>query len=188
MYFYRLLALLVLQLVVAFPALAEGSGEGASSTLLWMTINFSIYAAILFWVYRKHGVKALKARSIGVEQEINNSLEQKRLAEEQLLLSKQRLEDIELEKKDVLRALEQEGEHLSLEVIKAAKRGAEAMERDVSRQVQDELAKAQEEIREEVVRGAMAKAHQEFSAGVAENVDQKLIHGALQVLEQSKAL
>ncbi len=151
--------------LVIFPSTAFAAGGGDPKTMLMLScINFSLFVALLVWVYKKFGAKELRARAARISDHIASSRKALAEAEHEYEGLKARLDDLEKVKKDLFVRYDQEGRKQSSLVLENASTSGIRISSDADRQVDTELSQASKKLREEVVGLAVEKTRGKLSS------------------------
>jgi len=135
-------------LVFAVCGLAaeEHSSQGIEA-LIMPTINFAIFAAILFYFTRKKIADFFETRERELRTQFEDSKKRCLSAEEEISMLKQKLSAVEGEKKIIIEKYAEKSSLLQQEILNDAKKEAEAMRYECSRIVDAEV----EELRKKIV-------------------------------------
>lgn len=149
-------ALLFAALLLGSPAdaLAAEAGHHAAPGLetLWLPFfNFTLYAVVLIYLYKKYGVALVRQRSVEIRERLNSAAGALADAQSKRELAQARLDEIDAEKAALVRRYEEEGAAMSRSIAANAKRQAERIAVDAARQVESELLQAQKQLHNEAV-------------------------------------
>jgi F0F1-type ATP synthase membrane subunit b/b' len=172
------LALPAFALTACDAAFAAG-GEHAEVSLLWPTLNFFIYLAILGYCIRRLVNPALRARAAEVDDLLQRAARDIAAAAEELGLRQERRRGIAQEQQLIRERLEQDGERIAREVLKNGEHAAAAVRADVGKKVERELKKAAAEVRQQVVEGAAKRARDVLRRSLAPDDDRRLRQEAI---------
>lgn len=162
---------------------AHGAAHHASlGDLLWPVVNFTAYAAIAVYLYRKSGKPALRNRKITIEQHLQRAAASLADAERALALSTQRAEDIAREQEQVVAELEAEGKRVAELLLQKADQSARSIRDDSRRLIGQELEKATATIRKQVVASASRMAREQLTGKISGEDDARLRREALDAL------
>lgn len=172
---------LAILFLVAFPSSAFAAGGGDPKTmLLFSTINFSLFVALIVWVYKKFGAKELRARSARISDHLAKSRTALAEAEREYEVLKARLSDLDQVKKDLFARYDQEGRKQSSLILENANSSSSRMSTDAERMVDTELSQASKKLRGEVVGLAVEKTRGKLSS-ISETDDKRLRAEALKI-------
>jgi F0F1-type ATP synthase membrane subunit b/b' len=163
---------------------AGGGGDGAHhapglDTLFWPAINFTLYACIMVYFYRRLGKPALVSRAVQVRDQLVQSAKSLAEAEGQLEKVKDRQESISGEREQIIESLNLEGQTISTTVIEQAHSSAQKIQNDIERRIKSDISKAQSEIRAAVVSRATVLARQALEAELSAEDDLNLRKAAI---------
>ncbi len=127
-------------------------------SLILPLFNFVVYLVVGVILYRKFGAPALRARAVVIEEHIKKSSQALANVETELVSLREQLSQISSDKEEVLRQLNEDGEHTAKAVVERAKETALALKDDLARRVESEFKQATKEVRNEAVIRATAKA------------------------------
>lgn len=154
--------------------------EAGIESLLWPTISFSLYLAVMFTFYVKKGKPALLARKASYLQKAE---EGNRLLDR----AKRRLDHAEERKLNLAQALtaiqqnsKEEGENVASSLLIDANNRASYLVEDAKVRIIQEEKQAEEEIKREIAVRAIALAKSKFEKGWNSDADKRFISNNLQ--------
>lgn len=166
----------------AGTALAEGGHSVGLSSLFWPATNFFIYVGLLTYFYRKHGTKALRARSVSIEEHVNRASASLADAEAKYQNSSERLQNIAAEKSELVEDYRLEGERMYQIILEQASENAARIARDSGRLIASELSRAEKEIKNQVLLTATERVRVRLSSELSAEDDKALRRRALESL------
>jgi len=155
---------------------------GSIGALFWPAVNFTIYAVLLRYGYRKVARPLLRDRSVQLKQDIGAAAGLLREAEADLEGLNQRLELISSEKEALRLRLRTDGENIAASLITEAERAAKRKREDTERRIRSEFGKVTAEIQREVVHTATASARSRLSRELSQDDDKRLRQEAVRSL------
>lgn len=176
------LSLVILALVLVVPAFASATAEHAAAgvgTLLWPVINFTLYAAIMVFGYKRLAAPALKQQRAEIQEQFETGRAQLADAQRALETIKARNENIEKERAQILAALEAEGGALAVAVLEKAVEDVGYKKGDLARRMLAEQSKLRLELRQAVVRRAALEARAALSEDLDAQRDMRLRRDAI---------
>lgn len=184
----RVFYLAALAAVWGVPSVALAAGAGGHATigsLFWPAVNFTLYALLIRYGYRKVGKPLLRDRSVQLKQDMGSAAKALEEAEREYTSLKQRLELIADEKSALKKRLEGDGENIGASLITDAERAAKRKREDTERRILSEFARVRAEIQREVVYSATAAARSRLSSELSREDDQRLRQEAVRSLIQN---
>lgn len=169
--------------LLAGAALAAEHGaehaESVGQQLLWPSLNFLIYIAILRFCIVRFVNPALRARSAEVEGQLQKAASDIAGAKSDLGVREERRRGIAAEQKLIRERLEQEGQRVAEEIVRNGALAAEQARADVQKKVEQELKRATTEVRELVVEGAAKRAREILRTSLSRDDDKRLRQEAI---------
>lgn len=175
---------LVLVLLLCGLALASGAGDASGGAhdseklldLLYRAVNFALLVIILFIVLRKTSIKDFFANR---REEIKNNFEElnrnKVLAEKRYQELKQKLEEFEKSKKDIIAQYKAEGAQEKEKIIAEAKRKALQILDQAEMTIQREIQAAGNKLKQEVLDSAAMQAQKILAKEMSESDQDHLV-------------
>ncbi len=178
-------------LLFASVAFAGGGGGGEPATpasifkaYLWPVINFLILVAIMIFVIRKLDVKGFfKKRTELIEQSIRESREAKELAQKALAAVEERLKVKDSEIEHIIASAGQSGEKEKTRLIEEGERLKARILEQAKTNIDYEVKKAKEAIKEEAVELAMELAEKKLKEKLSKDEQLKLLEESLVKIE-----
>jgi F-type H+-transporting ATPase subunit b len=134
---------------------AHGAGHGISpeklQDLLWRTVNFVVFAAILIKLVAKPAKKFFGQRSQDVATTLEELAAKQAAAEAAVKLAETRLHEVAKERDKVIQQFIAEGEMEKAKILDKAEQVAQRIKEMAAFTIQQETKKAAQDLREEVV-------------------------------------
>ncbi len=147
--------LLLAGVAAASEAAHGGGGHGISpekvQDLLWRTVNFVVFAAILIKLVAKPAKKFFGQRSQDVATNLEELAAKQAAAEAAIKLAETRLHEVAKEREKVIQQFIAEGEMEKAKILDKAEMVAERIKEMAAFTIQQETKKAAQDLREEVV-------------------------------------
>ena len=163
---------------------AEAHGEHHASILdlFWPLCNFVLYALLMTYAFRRLARPILRDRAVQVREHLTHAKRVLADAEQQYQSLGRRLREIGAEKQAEITRLVNEGKSIAANVTQSGQLSLEQLHRDTSRRVASELAKAQADIRFEVVAAAGRIARERIQRELSGSDDARLRKETVQAL------
>lgn len=182
--FLPYLPLVVLILLYAGWSYAAGGegGHGGGETkerildLVYRTINFIIFFAVLFFLVRKPLKQALSSRREAIQQELTDLEKKKEEAQREFEALTKRIANIKEERESILAEYRAEAEREKQKIIENAKKMADRIVDQAQKTIQQEIQKANQALRQEMADTAVRMAEDLLKKHITEN-DHKLLIG-----------
>ncbi len=168
---------LLLAGVAAASEAAHGGGHGGVSPekmndLLWRTVNFVVFAAILIKLVAKPAKKFFGQRSQDVATALEDLAAKQAAAEAAVKAAETRLAEVAKERDQVIQQFIAEGEMERAKILDKANQVAERIKEMASLTIQQETKKAAQSLKEEVV-GLATQMATDMIKEKATNADQQ---------------
>ena len=175
-------------LVVASVAFAsEGGGEGFGSILkayIWPVINFLILVFIMVYMLKKMDLKGFfKKRTELIEQSLREAREAKELAQKALAEVEERLKVKDTEIASIIAGAKQSGENEKARLIEEGDKLKARILAQTKTNIDYEVKKAKESIKEEAVEIAMQLAEKKLKEKLSKDEQLKLLEESLTKIE-----
>lgn len=161
---------------------AHGGHHAGIESLVWPTINFAIYLALMSYLYKRFAGPALKARAVTFDEQFRRAERALEDAERELRGAQNRADQIEEEQAAIEARFGAEAQSLSRDIADAARRSIAQIEADVQRRIDSEKARAFEQLRHEAVARAARLAREKLRSGLSADDDYRLRHETLRGL------
>ena len=168
--------------VVCLPAVAlaaDGHAPQTIASLFWPAANFCLYFIVIVTVLRKVGKPALINRAVSLEQRMKEATSLLVDAERELDVLRNRMENIEDEKSEIVRRLKDEGNSTAEQLSKNAEEAATLAEREMERRIASEESHAAAVVRMQVIEKATALARVKLVAAMSAEEDARLRREAI---------
>ena len=153
---------LCLYFVGANIAEAAGAHKADISSLLHPVVNFSLYVALLVFIYKKYLSSQVKDAAKNVADHMQRSLEQITEAESEAAVVAKRTNRLTDEKEGIVLQYQKDGEIQKDRIIASAIEKSDAVVNGVFAQAERELEQAKVAIQKEVFRQVLKDAGQRF--------------------------
>jgi len=175
-----------LLLTVSF-AFASG-GEGAEPNLFmayfWAIINFLILVGLLVYMMKKMDIKGyFKKRTELIEQSLKEAREAKELAQKALAQVEARLKIKDREVEEILKAARESGERETGRLAEEGDRLRARILEQTRNNIDFEVKKAKEEIKQEAVEIAMELAEKKLKEKLTKEEQMKLLEESIAKIE-----
>ncbi len=165
--------------ILISPAFASGSEGGHSpswSDWLWRIINFGILVVLLWILVKKFNLKEiLNRRSEDVQKAIRNAEESKETARKGLEEIRLRLSQKDKEIETIIDIARLDGEKEKVSLIQEGERIGEGIIRQTRENIEQELRKARESLREEAVNLALELAEGKIKENLKKEDQEKIL-------------
>lgn len=180
---------LLLALLVATPALAAGGGEeGAHGDgLLFPTLNFLLLLAVLVYFARKPIQAFFGERRRSIHDDLQQSAELQRQAEERHAKWQRRLVELERELEEIRRLGRERADAEREQILADARESAARIERTARSAIDQELRRAREKLRDEASDLAVELATGLLGERVTDQDRDRLVDEFIARVEQTPA-
>lgn len=185
--FSILVCFVLLSWTLALAVGAEGEGEGGGGFVkewLWKIVNFAILAGILIYFAKKPLTNYLSARTAAIKKSLDDAREAKELAQEALKEVQERLRLKDQELAEILANARNSGEAERDALVKEAERMSQKILQHARSNIDFELKKAKDAIREEAVELAMGLAERRLREKLTPEEQKKLLEESITSLEK----
>ena len=174
---------ILLTTILLFPQIAYAVSTGGEaghapatiSDWLFRIINFAVLAAVLGFLLLKFGKGLLVKRRIEVERQLREAEEIKSAAKKRLTEIEERIHKKEEEIKAILEDARMRGEREKTLLIEEGNKARQRLETHAKGRIEQELAKAKEELYIEAVNLAMGLAEKKIKKDLGSKEQDKLI-------------
>jgi len=177
-------------LLISEAGLAAGGahhGDGIPAVVGWQTINFLIYAALLYFLLRKPTASFFKSRVENFQQALIRAEKAKSEAEAQRHEIEQRLKALENSAEQSYAQAQAEAKDLRNKIVFEAKGLSEKLKLDAQRTAEIELQRAKSELREEMLTQAVDAAKKILSERIAEPDQKRLQTEFVQKIQEVRS-
>lgn len=157
---------------------AEGGGEhggGWQATDTYRVMNFAVLAIGLFLILRKPVAQTFSNRIKGIQHQLDELEEKKRAAEEELAQYNSQLAKLEEEAGTIVQEYIRQGNEARDRILEAAQASAKKLEEHARRNIESEFKKAKEQLVQDVMEKALAKAEQNIKTSITPDDQNKLV-------------
>ena len=154
---------------------AESHGPGWVKTDTYRVLHFIVLAGGLFFLLRKPLSNALSARVQGIEAQLSDLEARKVEAEKQLAEYNQKFARLEQEAEEIMADYVRQGEEAKARILKEAEATAEKLKIQAQKTIESEFQSARDELREEVLDKALAKAEEIIKGQISAGDQEKLV-------------
>lgn len=182
----KLLGVLTASALLSSPALASGEG-GGFATVAFHAINLAILLGIIVHFARKPISRALAARADGVSKEIDEAARLHREAKALLDEYEGKMKSLDAEAAEMLAHYRTEGEAEKARLIAEGASESERIQREATRTVDNEIARARKRIEAEIVNAAIVAAEKTIREKLTPADQRRLTGDYLNALEETAA-
>lgn len=169
----------LLLFVAALPSTALAESAGLET--LWLPFfNFTLYAILLVWLYKRYGTGLVRQRALEIKEQVASAASALAEAERKLEVVQARLSEIDAEKALVVKRYEDEGAAMSRTIVANARKQAERIAADSKRQIDSELQQAKKMLRNEAVDRATEIARRRIGSELSPEQDRLLRKAVVQ--------
>jgi F-type H+-transporting ATPase subunit b len=154
---------------------AGAHGPGWVKTDTYRVLHFIVLAGGLYFILRKPLANALGARVRGIEEQLSDLEARKAEAERQLADYNQKFARLEQEAEEIRAEYIRQGEEAKARILKEAEESAEKLKVQAQKTIESEFQKARNELREEILDKALAKAESIIRAEISAEDQEKLV-------------
>lgn len=173
--------------LLALPALASaaagGSGRDPWTDLGLKFVNFAILVGMLFYFLRKPVRQALADRHENVRKALEDARKAKEEAEAKVLEYRQRVANLEREISDIRDQVRAEAERQKDQIMAEAQNAADSIRRQAEAAGTNEVKRAQDILRGEVVDLAMQLAQEILAKGYSAQDQKKAVQRTIENVE-----
>ncbi|TES91873.1 MAG: hypothetical protein E3J94_03235 [Desulfobacteraceae bacterium] len=140
-------------------ASSEGNGgKGWVKTDTYKVMNFGVLAIGLFLILRKPVSQALDSRIKGIKDQLSELETKKKEAEKELVKYNERFSLLEQEAEKLVEEYIRQGNEAKARIIEEAKKAAEKLEEQASRNIENEFKKAKIKLQQDTLEKALVNA------------------------------
>lgn len=162
---FAFISSLILALAVSALAIASSGGHsggheahGPDLKFLYVVINFTILACLLFFGLRKPAAEFFGTRALNSKKRLEEASKLHNEAKKQFELIQSKLTNAEAEGKELIKSVKAQAEQEKIAIIAHAKDLSQKIQKDAERMINQEVAKARAELKSEAVELAMTFA------------------------------
>jgi F-type H+-transporting ATPase subunit b len=138
-------------------------------------LHFIVLAGGLFFLLRKPVSSALGSRVKGIEEQLSDLESQKAAAEKQLAEYNQKFAQLEKEAEKIMAEYVHQGEEAKVRILKEAEDAAEKLKIQAQKTIESEFQTARDNLRNEVLDKALAKAEEIIKGQIGAEDQEKLV-------------
>ncbi len=154
-----IMAVLLFCFVGTTIASSEGNGgKGWVATDWYKVVNFGVLAIGLFLILRKPVSQALDSRIKGIKDQLSELETKKKEAEKELVKYNERFSLLEQEAEKLVEEYIRQGNEAKARIIEEAKKAAEKLEEQASRNIENEFKKAKIKLQQDTLEKALVNA------------------------------
>lgn len=184
--FILLLVPVFLQIFATAVMASTGEGEHAPTLSDWLSriLNFAVLVVLLYILIRKFRMgDLLKKRSEGIAKAISNAEEAKETAKKGFEAIQNRLKEKDSEIENILNAAKADGEKEKIALFQEGEKIGEGIVRHAAENIDREMRKAREALREEAVNLALELAEGKIKENLKKEDEELIIKGYLKKME-----
>lgn len=175
-------------LLISTPAEAA-SADASITELIFPSLNFLIYLAIAFFLYKRFAPAALKKRKADYLEKSQLSAEKLREAEAKLGEARARSEALETKKVEQRLAIEQETERILKQLALESESDLANLKQDQQRVLKAERTKLERQVQEEIVFRAMSEVREMLAEDrISLEVDAAWREETIRIFEKSNTV
>jgi F-type H+-transporting ATPase subunit b len=168
----------------AFAAEGGEAPESLFKEYLWPVINFLVLLAILIYAFKKADVKGyFKKRTELIEQSLNEARQAKELAQKALAEVEERLKVKDKEIEEIVASAKYSGEREKARLAEEGEKMKEKLMEQARTNIEFELKRAKESIKEEAVGIAMELAEKKLKEKMTKEEQMKLLEESVSKIE-----
>jgi F-type H+-transporting ATPase subunit b len=178
---------LILFSAAAFAAEGREAQESLFKEYLWPVINFLVLLALLIYGFKKADIKGyFKKRTELIEQTLNEARQAKELAQKALAEVEDRLKMKDKEIEEIVASAKYSGEREKARLAEEGERMKEKIMEQARTNIEFELKRAKESIKEEAVEIAMELAEKKLKEKMTKEEQMKLLEESVAKIEGRK--
>jgi F-type H+-transporting ATPase subunit b len=175
---------LLLFSAVAFAAEGGEAHESIFKEYLWPVLNFVVLLALLIYGFKKADIKGyFKKRTELIEQTLNEARQAKELAQKALAEVEERLKVKDKEIEEIVASAKYSGEREKARLAEEGERMKEKIMEQARTNIEFELKRAKESIKEEAVEIAMELAEKKLKEKMTKEEQMKLLEESVAKIE-----
>jgi F-type H+-transporting ATPase subunit b len=169
---------------VAFAAEGGEAPESLFKEYLWPVINFLVLLALLVYGFKKADIKGyFKKRTELIEQTLNEARQAKELAQKALAEVEERLKVKDKEIQEIIASAKYSGEREKVRLAEEGEKMKEKILEQAKTNIDFELKRAKESIKEEAVGIAMELAEKKLKEKMTKEEQMKLLEESVAKIE-----
>lgn len=162
-------------LLIAAPALAASGGEDAVKLTVWQAVNLAILVGVIVWAARGPVMGFFGDRRSQIQSDLDEAARLLSEAETRNSELQRRIVDLGSEVEEIRETTRARAEEESERILAEARKAAERIRADATAAVDQELRRAQKELRDEAASLALSAAADILREQIAESDRDRLL-------------
>jgi F-type H+-transporting ATPase subunit b len=154
---------------------AAPPAKGWQATDTYKVMNFVVLAVALVFLLRKPVKQALADRIQSIKNQLSELEAQKAAAEAELAKYNQRFQKLDQEAEKLIAQYVQQGEEAKARILKEAEAAADKLQEQARRNIEHEFKKARQELQDDVLEKALAKAEEMVRDRISDGDQERLV-------------
>lgn len=154
---------------------AAPPSKGWQATDTYKVMNFAVLAVALVFLLRKPVKQALADRIQSIKTQLSELEAQKAAAEAELAKYNQRFQKLDQEAEKLIAQYVQQGEEAKARILKEAETAADKLQEQARRNIEHEFKKARQELQDDVLEKALAKAEEMVRDRISDGDQERLV-------------
>ncbi|MDP4980218.1 MAG: ATP synthase F0 subunit B [Desulfobacterales bacterium] len=154
---------------------AAPPSKGWQATDTYKVMNFAVLAVALVFLLRKPVKQALADRIQSIKNQLSELEAQKAAAEAELAKYNQRFQKLDQEAEKLIAQYVQQGEEAKARILKEAETAADKLQEQARRNIEHEFKKARQELQDDVLEKALAKAEEMVRDRISDGDQERLV-------------
>jgi F-type H+-transporting ATPase subunit b len=154
---------------------AAPPAKGWQATDTYKVMNFVVLAVALVFLLRKPVKQALADRIQSIKNQLSELEAQKAAAEAELAKYNQRFQKLDQEAEKLIAQYVQQGEEAKARILKEAETAADKLQEQARRNIEHEFKKARQELQDDVLEKALAKAEEMVRDRISDGDQERLV-------------
>lgn len=154
---------------------AAPPSKGWQATDTYKVMNFAVLAVALVFLLRKPVKQALADRIQSIKTQLSELEAQKAAAEAELAKYNQRFQKLDQEAEKLIAQYVQQGEEAKARILKEAETATDKLQEQARRNIEHEFKKARQELQDDVLEKALAKAEEMVRDRISDGDQERLV-------------
>ncbi len=154
---------------------AAPPSKGWQATDTYKVMNFAVLAVALVFLLRKPVKQALADRIQSIKTQLSELEAQKAAAEAELAKYNQRFQKLDQEAEKLIAQYVQQGEEAKARILKEAETATDKLQEQARRNIEHEFKKARQELQDDVLEKALAKAEEIVRDRISDGDQERLV-------------
>lgn len=154
---------------------AAPPSKGWQATDTYKVMNFAVLAVALVFLLRKPVKQALADRIQSIKNQLSELEAQKAAAEAELAKYNQRFQKLDQEAEKLIAQYVQQGEEAKARILKEAETATDKLQEQARRNIEHEFKKARQELQDDVLEKALAKAEEMVRDRISDGDQERLV-------------